>query len=135
MSFYSILVASSVDIIQDDGTTATSIHPPATIHPLFTPVLLAHKNSKAPTTFMQDAVESTRSTLGNSNDNFASNANLLESKNVPHIPSLLPFVLAIAGSTSACIPFYTLLKGSRPTSVVYHYLAPPRTGSAIYKSQ
>ena len=72
--FYSILFASSIDIIQDDGTTATSILP-ATIHPLFTPVLLAHKNTKA-TKFMQDAVESARSILGNSDDKFASNANL-----------------------------------------------------------
>jgi hypothetical protein len=53
--FYQLLFASAVDIIQEDGTTA-SIIMPAKIHPLFSPVLAANKNSKA-TRAMQDAVE------------------------------------------------------------------------------
>ncbi len=40
--FYSILFALSIKVIQDDGTTATSTLP-ATINPLFNPVLIANK--------------------------------------------------------------------------------------------
>jgi hypothetical protein len=72
--FFSILFAATIDIVQDDGIAATSILL-ATIHPLFVPVLIANKNSKA-TCSVRDAVEAKAAELSQSNDKFASAANL-----------------------------------------------------------
>jgi hypothetical protein len=124
--FYSILFASTIDIIQDDGTTATSILP-ATIHPLFNPVLIANKNSKA-TRSMRDAVEAKAAELSQSDDKFASAANLN--------PKMFDQPLTAALRAGQWEHKHTVLNpdGIKTNFGLYH-LAPPRTNSAIYRSR
>ncbi|KAI2504002.1 hypothetical protein MHU86_10435 [Fragilaria crotonensis] len=124
--FYSILFASTIDIVQDDGTTATSILP-ATIHPLFTPVLIANKNSKA-TKALKDAVEAQAAELSQSNDKFASAANLN--------PRMFDQPLTAALRAGQWEHKHTVLNPTGITSNfgLYH-LAPPRTNSAIYRNR
>jgi hypothetical protein len=69
---YSLLFASTIDIVQDDGTTVSSILP-ATINPIFKQVLYATKNSKT-TRLMKEAADAVTAELNQSNDKFASAA-------------------------------------------------------------
>lgn len=124
--FYSILFASSVDIIQEDGTTAATIVP-ATINPLFTPVLTANKNSKA-TRAMQDGIEAISAELSNLDDKFASAANLL--------PTMFDQPLVAAIRTGQWEHQKTVINpDGTKTKVGLHHLAPPRTNSAAYRSR
>jgi hypothetical protein len=120
------LFASSIEVIQDDGTTATSILP-ATINPLFNPVLIANKNTKA-TRAMRDAVEAQTAEFSQSNDKFASAANLS--------PKMFDQPLTAALRSGQWEHKHTVLNpdGIKSNFGLYH-LAPPRTNSAIYRSR
>ena len=124
--FYSILFASTIDITQDDGTTATTVLP-ATVHPLFTPVLVANKNSKA-TRAMRDAVEAKAAELSQSDGKFASAANLN--------PKMFDQPLTAALRAGQWEHKHTVLNpdGVKTNFGIYH-LAPPRTNSAVYRSR
>jgi hypothetical protein len=124
--FYSILFASSREIIQEDGSTSTMIVP-ATIHPLFAPVLIANKNSKA-TKAIKEAIESTAAELGRHDDKFASAANLY--------PKMFDQPLIAALRTGQWEFMHTVLNPEGiKTNFGLHHLARPRTTSATYRNR
>ena len=100
---------------------------PATIHPLFAPVLTANKNSKA-TKFLQDAVEQKIAELGSLDNKFESAANLY--------PKMFDQRLRAALRTDQWENTLSVLhpEGIK-THFGLHYLAPPRTNSAVYKAR
>ena len=72
--YSSLLFASTIDIIQDDGTTVPSILP-ATINPMFKQVLYATANNSKATRLMKEATDAVAAgDFNQSNDKFASAA-------------------------------------------------------------
>ena len=124
--FYTLLFASEEVTIQEDGTSVTKVVP-ATINPLFVPVLSANKNSKA-TKAMQDAIESMSAALAHDDDRFASAANLY--------PRLFDQPLSAALRTGQWEHHHTVLNPDGVKSNFgIHHLAPPRTMSATYRTR
>ena len=124
--FYKLLFASKRDVIQDDGTE-TKIIVPASLHPLFAPVLSANKNSKA-TRLLQEAVEAMSAALAQNTDRYASAANLF--------PNMFDQPMTAAIRLGQWEWKHTVLNvDGIKTNFALHHLAPPNTNSTVYKQR
>ena len=124
--FYKLLFTSKPNVIQDDGTE-TKIIVPATLHPLFAPVLYANKNSKA-TKLLQEAVEAmSAAALAQDTDRYASAANLLP--NMFDQPMTAPAIRLGPWEWKHNV----LNVDGIITNFALHHLAPPNTNSTVYK--
>ena len=125
--FYSILWASSVNVIQEDGTTMATIVP-AKLNKQFLAVLQANKNSKEATRALQDAVETMAAELGSLDDKFTSSANL--------IPAMFdqPMTAAIHNGQWEHVKTVLNPDGIK-TKIGAHHFAPPKTNSAAYRTR